>query len=207
MKRGILLLLTLLLLLPAASLADMDNDLLESTEGMLVYLDNDQINTIIRPEDQPFEGEVDMPYAYVRAYVDFVERPNDHATLMRLLVGLESEEPQYASELRVTVGGTTYCFPVETVISEYDMIYFEDYSVYFTDESLPMLKAIARAKSDTYDVTLLGAAHDPDAPRQGDRGALRPVCGRRRHRTGADLSAGDLPGHDPEVTFPSPARI
>ena len=156
MKRGILLLLTLLLLLPAASLADMDNDLLESTEGMLVYLDNDQINTIIRPEDQPFEGEVDMPYAYVRAYVDFVERPNDHATLMRLLVGLESEEPQYASELRVTVGGTTYCFPVETVISEYDMIYFEDYSVYFTDESLPMLKAIARAKSDTYDVTLLG---------------------------------------------------
>ena len=156
MKRGILLLLTLLLLLPAASLADMDNDLLESTEGMLVYLDNDQINTIIRPEDQPFEGEVDMPYAYVRAYVDFVERPNDHATLMRLLVGLESEEPQYASELRVTVGGTTYCFPVETVISEYDMIYFEDYSVYFTDESLPMLKAIARAKSDTYAVTLLG---------------------------------------------------
>ena len=156
MKRGILLLLTLLLLLPAASLADMDNDLLESTEGMLVYLDNDQINTIIRPEDQPFEGEVDMPYAYVRAYVDFVERPNDHATLMRLLVGLESEEPQYASELRVTVDGTTYCFPVETVISEYDMIYFEDYSVYFTDESLPMLKAIARAKSDTYDVTLLG---------------------------------------------------
>ena len=156
MKRGILLLLTLLLLLPAAALADMDNDLLESTEGMLVYLDNDQINTIIRPEDQPFEGEVDMPYAYVRAYVDFVERPNDHATLMRLLVGLESEEPQYASELRVTVGGTTYCFPVETVISEYDMIYFEDYSVYFTDESLPMLKAIARAKSDTYDVTLLG---------------------------------------------------
>lgn len=156
MKRGILLLLTLLLLLPAAALADMDNDLLESTEGMLVYLDNDQINTIIRPEDQPFEGEVDMPYAYVRAYVDFVERPNDHATLMRLLVGLESEEPQYASELRVTVGGTTYCFPVETVISEYDMIYFEDYSVYFTDESLPMLKAIARAKSDTYAVTLLG---------------------------------------------------
>ncbi len=156
MKRGILLLLTLLLLLPAASLADMDNDLLESTEGMLVYLDNDQINTIIRPEDQPFEGKVDMPYAYVRAYVDFVERPNDHATLMRLLIGLESEEPQYASELRVTVGGTTYCFPVETVISEYDMIYFEDYSVYFTDESLPMLKAIARAKSDTYAVTLLG---------------------------------------------------
>lgn len=156
MKRGILLLLTLLLLLPAAALADMDNDLLESTEGMLVYLDNDQINTIIRPEDQPFEGEVDMPYAYVRAYVDFVERPNDHATLMRLLVGLESEEPQYASELRVTVGSTTYCFPVETVISEYDMIYFEDYSVYFTDESLPMLKAIARAKSDTYAVTLLG---------------------------------------------------
>lgn len=156
MKRGILLLLTLLLLLPTASLADMDNDLLESTEGMLVYLDNDQINTIIRPEDQPFEGEVDMPYAYVRAYVDFVERPSDHATLMRLLVGLESEEPQYASELRVTVGGTIYCFPVETVISEYDMIYFEDYSVYFTDESLPMLKAIARAKSDTYAVTLLG---------------------------------------------------
>lgn len=156
MKRGILLLLTLLLLLPTAALADMDNDLLESTEGMLVYLDNDQINTIIRPEDQPFEGEVDMPYAYVRAYVDFVERPNDHATLMRLLVGLESEEPQYASELRVTVGGTTYCFSVETVISEYDMIYFEDYSVYFTDESLPMLKAIARAKSDTYAVTLLG---------------------------------------------------
>ena len=63
MKRGILLLLTLLLLLPAAALADMDNDLLESTEGMLVYLDNDQINTIIRPENQPFEGEVDMPYA------------------------------------------------------------------------------------------------------------------------------------------------
>ena len=63
MNRGILLLLTLLLLLPAAALADMDNDLLESTEGMLVYLDNDQINTIIRPEDQPFEGDGDRPYA------------------------------------------------------------------------------------------------------------------------------------------------
>lgn len=153
-----LLLLLAVLLVPPSALAEVDNDVLEGASGMYVYLDGDGVNTVIRPEGQPYEGSVDLPYASVLTYVDFVEVPNDHATLMRLLVGLESETPQYATELRVTVGGKTYCFPVEGVVNEYDMVYFEDYDVYFTDESLPMLKAIARSKVDTFAAVLVGEA-------------------------------------------------
>lgn len=155
MKRMILL-LSLLLLLPALALAEMDNAMLEETEGMNVYLDSNQIDTVIRPETQPFEAESDEEYTDVYAFLDFVEMPNEHVTVMRLLVGLESSDPLYASELRVTVGGTTYIFPVEPVVSEYDMIYFEDYGVCFTDESLPMVKAMTRAKTDTFTAVLVG---------------------------------------------------
>lgn len=156
MKRALLLLLSLLLLLPALALAEIDNAMLEGTEGMNVYLDNNQVDTVIRPQNQPFEAVSDAEYTDVFAFLDFVEMPNEHATVMRLLIGLESSDPQYASELRITVGGTTYVFPVEPVVSEYDMIYFEDYGVCFTDESLPMVKAMARAKTDTFTAVLVG---------------------------------------------------
>ena len=42
------------------------------------------------------------------------------------------------------------------LVSEYDMVYYEDYAVCLSDESLPMLRAMARSREAAFAVTLEG---------------------------------------------------
>ncbi len=156
MKRCLALVLALLLV-HGVAMAEMDTDLLAATQGMNVYLDNTEINTVYRPEEgQPFEGVCEEEDVSALAYLDFVTMPEAHATLMRLTLSMCAMEPLYANQLELTISGKTYVFPVDAAVDEYDLIYYEDYSVYLTDESLPLVKAIAKSKRGVVDVVLLG---------------------------------------------------
>lgn len=156
MKRYLALLLTLLLL-HGTAMAEMDTDLLASTQGMNVYLDRAEINTIYRPEEgQPFEGVCEEEDISAMAYLDFVTMPEAHATLMRLTLSMCALDALYANQLELTIDGKAYVFPVSATVDEYDLVYYEDYSVYLTDESLPLVKAIAKSKRGVVEAVLMG---------------------------------------------------
>lgn len=157
LKKGWLpLLLALLLAFPA--LAEVDNAMLESAPGMMSYLDMDNVNTVIRSQAQPFPGRTDEGDTEVYAFIDFLEMPVEDVTLVRLTVSVVGTEELCAREMNISAGGKTYAFNVTRQVSEYDMMYYEDYSVCLTDQTLPLLKAIARGKTDDYAVTLTGSA-------------------------------------------------
>lgn len=101
MKRCLALLMALLLL-HGVAMAEMDTDRLAATQGMNVYLDNTEINTIYRPEEgQPFEGICEEEDVSALAYLDFVTMPEAHATLMRLTLSMCAMEPLYANQLEL----------------------------------------------------------------------------------------------------------
>ena len=155
-----LLALTLALLvclcpaLPAR--AEVDTDALEALPGMAVYLDDRGIDTVIRPMDQPFEGTADEDGASACAFIDFVEMAEEDAVFMRFTISVESQEELAAGQMVLHVGKRDWVFTVRPIITEYDMVYQEDYAVCLTDESLPMIKDIARSKTSRYAFVLQG---------------------------------------------------
>lgn len=151
MKRCLAILL--LLCLPLTAFAEKDRAAL--TEGLdcAVYLDVNQIDTVIRPLDQPFFGTVDAEGEMI-AFIDYVEMPDQNATFMRLTLSLVTDEPVNAEELTIAFGKESYTFDVFPLTSEYDTVYYEDYCVLFNEDTLPMLKALGRNKAEiTYTLT------------------------------------------------------
>lgn len=156
MKRIMCLLAALLLCVPALA-EEFDQAALEQMDTYDVMMDFQQVNTIVRPQDQPYAGTMDMEDAEVAVFLDFIRMPDEDTTFIRLMVCLTSYEFIGANELTITVGGKDYVFEVFPEIAEYDLTYFEDYTVCMTDESLPMIKAMARSRSDTFPIRLAGA--------------------------------------------------
>lgn len=151
MKR--LFIILLLLCLPFAAVAEKDRAAL--TEGMYcaVFLDVNQIDTVVRPMQEPFFGTVDGKGEMI-AFLDYVEIPDLNGTFMRLTLSLVSEEPLNAEELTLTFGKNTYVFDVWPQTSEYDTVYYEDYAVTFDDKTIAMLKALSKNKAEvTYTLT------------------------------------------------------
>ena len=160
MRKLFTLILALTLALVFAALpsarAEFDTASLEALPGMAVYLDDNGIDTVVRPMDQPFEGTADEAGASACAFVDYIELADEDIVFLRLTVSVESQEQLAAGRLALHVGKQDWVFTVQPVISEYDMVYQEDYAVCLTDESLPMLKEIARSKTDAYAFSLSG---------------------------------------------------
>lgn len=171
MKRLIALCLMVGMLLTQAWAEEnaFDNAVLEETENCYVYLSDNGVDTVVRPLNQPYMGTVEMEGAELIAYLDYVEMPNEDVTVLRLLLALTVPEHLAASEVTVTVGKKDYIFSVKPMITEYDTTYYEDYALCMTDESLPMIKAMARAKGDSFsvrfsgDVSLTGTITLPNA--------------------------------------------
>ena len=139
MKRCITLILCLLMLLAAAR-AEVDTQTLEQMEGASVFLDDGGILTVIRPDGQPFFGTTDSEEASAAAYLDYVEDPDADCVFLRLSISLEAWDALLLDTLTLTVGKTEYCFSVDAVTSEYDMVYQQDYTVCLTDVSLPLIR-------------------------------------------------------------------
>ena len=156
MRKLMILLLAALLLTGGALAEGFDSAALEQTEGMTVFPDEDSACTVIRPEGQPFPGHTEDAWEELTAYLDFVEDPDEDMTLLRLTVSLVSDRYLAARKMTVTAGDTDYVFEVDHLVSEYDMVYYEDYAVCLSDESLPMLCAMARSREDSFAVTLEG---------------------------------------------------
>lgn len=150
MKKIAALLLLLTLCLPTA-LAEsaFDTAALQQAENMTVFTPYGTFDTVVRPVNQPYIGQADMPVdGGLIAYVDYITLIDQNVTLLRLLVCIEAFEPITADQLRLTVGGKTYTFDVTHEQAEYDGLYLEDYAACLTDASLPLLKAIAQQKTD-----------------------------------------------------------
>lgn len=148
MKKFLALLLCLLMTTAFAESA-FDVNELRRTENMNVFTPYGSVDTVVRPLNQPYIGQVDAPYdGGLIAYVDYITLVDADVTLLRLVVSIEAFEPITADQMRLTVGKKTYTFDVTYEQAEYDGLYMEDYTVCLTDASLPLMKAIAQQKKD-----------------------------------------------------------
>jgi len=129
---------------------------LERTPDCQVYIEEMGVDTVVRPMDQPYMGTLDEQGGMLAAFVDWVEKPDEGMTFIRLTASVMSGQRIAASEIAITVGGETWVFTVQPVIQEYDTIYYEDYALCLTDVSLPMLKAMARDDAGVFPVELRG---------------------------------------------------
>ena len=77
----------------------------------------------------------------------------EDTVFIRMTFALETWETIGADRVGIRVGKENYVFEVSPHTSEYDMTYYEDYVVCLTDKSLPMLKAMASGKTDTWEIT------------------------------------------------------
>ena len=145
MKR--LLAILLLLCIPFAALAEKNRAALTAGLDCTIFLDMNQVDTIIRPMQLPFFGTVDAEGEMI-AFLDYVEIPDLNGTFMRLTLSLVSDEPVNATELTITFGKNSYTFDVWPQTSEYDTVYYEDYAVTFDDDTLAMLKALSKNKAE-----------------------------------------------------------
>ncbi len=156
MKRAILLALCLVLWCSCTLAEGFDQAGLERLEGCMVFRDAYGVNTIVRPEGQPYQGTIDLEDAELEVYLDYIQMPDEDATFLRLMLCLTTWEFTGTRQLTITVGETDYVFSVTPEVTEYDLTYFEDYVICMTDESLPMIKAMARSRQDTFGIKLTG---------------------------------------------------
>ena len=145
-----LLVLFLVMFLAAPALAEFDAASLRADESLNIFSQSGTLNTVYRPLNQPFIGQVDEEYeGYLVAYVDYIGLVDLDVTLLRMVISTEVFDlPLNADEARITIGGKSYTFPVTPTEDEYDGLYMEDHSFCLTDASLPLMKAIAQQKHD-----------------------------------------------------------
>ena len=151
MKKLFALMLALAMLLNSAAMAEsvFNTEALRRMEHTYTFTHPGTVNTVTRLENQPYIGQVEMPYeGGLMAYVDFITLPDYDVTLLRLMISIEAFEPISADEMQLTAGGKSYTFTVDYDQSEYDGLYMEDYTLCLTETSLPLLKAIAQQKRD-----------------------------------------------------------
>ena len=104
--------LLLALMMPLSALAEADGMALRQTENCMVYTAEGGVDTVIRPLDQPFMGEMALEDGELIAYLDYIDLPNEGAIFLRLSFSLLTPEMLGADTLRLTVGKTDYVFPV-----------------------------------------------------------------------------------------------
>lgn len=142
MKRWACLLLSLALLFACALAHTVDTDVLLEGLDHHEWPDLNGVDTMYRPANQPWHGETENGTLFV--YLDYVDCVNDDMLFMRLTLNLESYEKLVSPHVVFTVGGKEWVMTAEVNIDEYDGTFYEDYMIYFTDDSAELLKAIIK---------------------------------------------------------------
>lgn len=155
MRRWLALVLLFLMCMPARA-EGFDQAALEQLDGFSTFREFNQVDTVVRPLSQPYAGQVTLPDGELRAFLDFIHLADADMTFLRLTLSLTSCDYVAAGTMTITVAGKDYAFHIRPQVTEYDLTYYEDYAVCLTDESLPMLKAMARSKQNTFPVELVG---------------------------------------------------
>ncbi|MBR5345973.1 MAG: hypothetical protein IK127_09145 [Clostridia bacterium] len=145
MKRLLFVLMALVLLTFSCAFAENGEGLfqieaLDEDESIFSYIDDNHIDTVYRPDGQPFVGEANE--GDVMAYLDYVELPNAGVVALRLSIGIVTNEELYGTELDLACGDTELTFAADPMITEYDMIWSEDYSVYLAGEAAALMEAL-----------------------------------------------------------------
>jgi len=157
--KQIMSLFLIVLMMTSAALADFTFDIaeLERTPDCIVYPEEGSADIIVRPTNQPFIGEMDAEFGELIAYLDFIEKVDEEAVLLRLVVSTALDEMLSADTMTITVGKKNFIFDVYPVTSEYDRTYYEDYAVCLGKEGIQFVKAVAQTKKDDpLEITLEG---------------------------------------------------
>ena len=142
-----------LLLISAYAVSEVRTDVLLEMDGVQTFEDDNGIDTVIRPAGQPYEGTVEREDTQLLAFLDYVETPDEgDLVYIRLTLALETWEQLSADSISLECGKQRYVFDLMPRISEYDGTYYEDYMIFLTDTSLPMLKAMAGSRQDDWSV-------------------------------------------------------
>ncbi len=123
--------------------AELEESALTDGLSCSVQLDSNGIDTVIRPDNQPYIAECDDSHELI-AYVDFVEMPNMNGTYLRLTFSLISSEMTDIDTLRIDSAADCWIFDTTHAIDEYDDTYYEDFSVVLDADGMTLMKAMAQ---------------------------------------------------------------
>ncbi len=136
--------LLIALLVCAAAQAELDASLLTEGLACTVQLDTNGVDTVIRPENQPYVAVCADAGHEMIVYLDFVEMPNLGGTYLRLTCSLISGSMTDIDTLRVDASSGSWIFDTSREVSEYDDMYYEDYAALLGTDGMAMMKALAR---------------------------------------------------------------
>lgn len=136
-----------LTLLCTTAFAEFDFFALKDTPDAAVYTLPGTADTVVRPMDSHFQGELGEDELV--ANLDYIILPDEEVATFRLCLSLSMFDSLYADEVRVTVDKKCYTFAVTPEGNDYDGIYMEDYALVLSSESFPMITALSKAKNAT----------------------------------------------------------
>lgn len=140
----VLLFFLISLLACTPAYAELDEAVLTDGLACTVQLDTNGIDTVIRPNNQPYVAVCEGASHEMIVYVDFVEMPNLNGTFLRLTCSLVSGSMTDIDTLRVDASSGSWIFDTSREVSEYDDMYYEDYAVLLGTDGMAMMKALAK---------------------------------------------------------------
>lgn len=158
MRRFLLFTLILSLLLPLPALGEegaFDLSQLEAREDVYAFQATGTADTVYRFSDQPFLCQTENPDIQAVAFLDLLSLALEGCVTPCLTLALVAPDALYGDALLLTVGGTDWRLTLTSELSEYDGVYYEDYAFCFSQDSLPLLTAMARSKVESLTFTLL----------------------------------------------------
>lgn len=155
------LIFSLLLSLPAlGEEAGFDLAALEAREDIYSFQDTGLVDTVYRFSDQPFSCQVEREDVEAVAFLDFLSLALEGCVVPRLTLSTTCPKPLYGDTLLLWVDGSCWRLSMSNASSEYDGIYYEDFSFCFAADSLPLLKALSRSTADSFAFTLLSGEEE-----------------------------------------------
>lgn len=141
MKRWMILLFCCLLL-PAMTLGEGGVPFMEDCAS---FLDDNGVDTVFRPLNQPFMGET--AEGELVAFMDYVEDPNQDTLYLRLTLSVAALAPLPETPLTLQVGQQSWTMDITPILSEYDAMYYGDYCIPLVGDEEALLQALMAGKA------------------------------------------------------------
>ena len=144
MRRILCALLTLAMLALSCAFAEdydaFDLGRLAADDNLYVYLDDNRIDVVYRPADQPFEGT--LSEGQLLAFIDYVELAEAGVVALRFAFAVQTFDLLYATQITLSCGDTVWTREITPITTEYDSIYMEDYYLPVTGEGFNLIEAL-----------------------------------------------------------------
>ncbi len=135
------LILALLGLCPAlAEEGVFDLGALYDDETLYVYLDDNRIDTVYRPMDQPYPGE--LSEGGLVTFLDYVDLAEAGAVVLRFALAVQTESLLNAGSVTLSCGGAVVQRELNPTCTEYDGVYMEDYYIPLSGEDFALIRAL-----------------------------------------------------------------